>query len=215
MSVRYGILAVLDRRSMHGYDLRRELVSELGEEWAVNYGQVYTTLERLVRDGLVVQSDTVSVSDAPDRKLYTVTPAGRSELRRWFLTPVGGGEARRDELFAKVVLGLTSDVGVAEIIQVQRKGELHRIGELTALKETMDADLDLTEILQIDLFILRTEAVIRWLDTAESKISRAAAAGPGRVGPRSAGVVDRFEGDAAQRDSGKTRARGEEVKGGS
>ena len=53
---------------MHGYDVRRELESELGSEWSVTYGQVYTTLERLVRDGLVVQSDTVAGADAPDRK---------------------------------------------------------------------------------------------------------------------------------------------------
>ena len=60
MSVKHGLLAVLDRHSMHGYDLRRELEVELGPEWAVNYGQIYSTLERLVRDGLVVQSETVS-----------------------------------------------------------------------------------------------------------------------------------------------------------
>ena len=90
MSVKYGLLAVLDRHSMHGYDLRRELEVELGPEWAVNYGQIYSTLERLVRDGLVVQSETVSSAEAPDRKLYTVTPGGRAELREWFLTPVGG-----------------------------------------------------------------------------------------------------------------------------
>ena len=73
MSVKHGILAVLERRSMHGYELRRDLEDELGPAWAVNYGQIYTTLERLVRDGLVVQSETVSTADAPDRKLYTVT----------------------------------------------------------------------------------------------------------------------------------------------
>ena len=79
MSVKHGLLAVLDRRSMHGYELRKELVDGLGPEWNVNYGQVYSTLERLVRDGLCVQSETVSVADAPDRKLYTVTPAGRAD----------------------------------------------------------------------------------------------------------------------------------------
>ncbi len=81
MSVKHGLLAVLNRRSMHGYELRKELVDGLGPEWNVNYGQVYSTLERLVRDGLCVQSETVSVVDAPDRKLYTVTPAGRAELQ--------------------------------------------------------------------------------------------------------------------------------------
>lgn len=193
MSVRHGILAVLDRRSMHGYDLRRELESELGAGWAINYGQVYTTLERLVRDGLVVQSDTVSVSDAPDRKLYTVTPAGRTALRQWFLTPVQGGETRRDELFAKIVLGLTHEVGVTDIIQAQRKSELHRIGEMTALKASLDPALDLAEVLQLDLSILRTEAVIRWLDIAESKIGKVEATSPDTLRirdtePRAAGA---------------------------
>jgi len=177
MSVRFGILAVLDRQSMHGYDVRREIESDLGSEWSVNYGQVYSTLERLVRDGLVVQSDTVAVTDAPDRKLYTVTPAGRTALKEWFLTPVGAGETHRDEIFAKLMLGVTSEIDVSDIIQVQRKSELRRIAELTSLKESMDPALDLAEVLQLDLLILRTEAVIRWLEIAESKIARAAVSG--------------------------------------
>lgn len=181
MSVRFGILAMLDHRSMYGYDIRRELECELGPEWSVNYGQVYSTLERLVRDGLVVQSDTVSVGDAPDRKLYTVTPAGRDELGEWFLTPASAGETHRDELFAKLMLGRRSGIDVADIMQVQRKGELRRIAELTALKESMDTAADLSEVLRLDLMILRTEAVIRWLEIAESKIARAAGA-RGRAG---------------------------------
>lgn len=186
MSVRFGILAILDRRSMHGYDIRRELESNLGSEWSVNYGQVYSTLERLVRDGLVVQSDTVSVVDAPDRKLYTVTPEGRAALKRWFLTPAGAGEAHRDELFAKLMLGMASDVDVSDIIHAQRKSELRRIAELTSLKESMDPALDLPEVLQLDLLILRTEAVIRWLEIAESKIERASAS----AGPGASGVIE-------------------------
>ncbi|MDZ4170085.1 MAG: PadR family transcriptional regulator [Coriobacteriia bacterium] len=175
MSVKYGLLAALDRRSMHGYELRRELEDALGAEWSVNYGQVYSTLERLVRAGLCVQSETVSVADAPDRKLYTVTPAGRAELRRWFLSPTDGCEAGRDELFAKVVLGLTGDVEVFDVIQAQRKGLLRRIGSLTGLKEELDAELDFTEVLQVDLSIAKTEAVIHWLDAAEARIGRAQA----------------------------------------
>jgi DNA-binding PadR family transcriptional regulator len=189
MSVRYGMMALLDRRSMHGYEIRRELESDLGPEWAVNYGQVYSTLERLVRDGLVVRSDTVPGSDAPDRKLYTLTPAGRAELRGWFLTPVGGNDLRRDELFAKIVLGLTSDVDVGQIIQVQRKCELRLMGELTAAKECRDPVLDLPEVLQLDMAILRTEATVRWLDSAEARIGKAAAGIPGKVPVRDSFAV--------------------------
>jgi DNA-binding PadR family transcriptional regulator len=189
VSVKYGILAVLDRHSMHGYDLRRELETELGPEWTVNYGQVYSTLERLVRDELVVQSETVSSSDAPDRKLYTVTPAGRADLRRWFLTPVASGATGRDELYAKVVLGLSSDVDVEQIVQAQRKEELRRIASLTKLKDGLDTDLDLPAVLDLDLAILKTESIIKWLDTAEARIRKAASSdgvalrrGPGGLG---------------------------------
>jgi DNA-binding PadR family transcriptional regulator len=173
MSVKHGLLAMLDRRSMHGYELRRELADGLGAEWNVNYGQVYSTLERLVRDGLCVQSETVPVADAPDRKLYTVTPAGRAELRCWYLSPTEGLETGRDELYAKVVLGLTGGVAVSDVIQAQRKGLLRRIGLLTELKERLDPELELIEVLQVDLSIAKTDALIRWLDAAEARIGRA------------------------------------------
>ena len=174
MSVKYGLLALLNRQSMHGYDMRRELADELGAEWTVNYGQIYSTLERLVRDGLVVQSETLSSEDAPDRKLYTVTPAGRARLRQWFLTPTDAAETGRDELYAKVLLGLRGDVDIGDVVQAERKGQLKRIGHLTALKEQLDPELDLSAVLYLDMSIMRTEAIIRWLDTAESRILKAA-----------------------------------------
>jgi len=176
MSVKHGLLAVLERRSMHGYELRRELIDELGDAWAVNYGQIYSTLERLVRDGLLVQSETLTSTDAPDRKLYTVTPAGRAELRGWFLSPVEGTEVGRDELFAKVILGLTSDVDVEQLIQAQRKGQLRRIALLTELKGTLDPDLEMAALLQTDLSIAKADAVVHWLDSAESRIRKATGA---------------------------------------
>jgi len=178
MSVKYGVLALLNRRSMHGYELGHELQDELGPGWAVNYGQIYTTLERLARDGLVVQSETVATSDAPNRKLYTVTPAGRTELRQWFLTAEDGAEPGREELYAKIMLALTGDVDFQDVIQAQRKGQLRRIGQLTELKEQLDPELELGTVLQLDMFILKTEAVLRWLDTSEAKIKRSAAARP-------------------------------------
>lgn len=181
MSVKHGLLAILDRRSMHGYELRRELEDELGPGWAVNYGQIYSTLERLERDGLVVHSETVSSSEAPDRKLYTVTPAGRAELRFWFLAPTTATESPRDELYARIALALTGGVDVDDVIQAQRKTHLRRIGKLTELKEQYDAEIDLTALLQLDLSIAKTEAVIRWLDAAESKIRKAVASAPSGV----------------------------------
>jgi DNA-binding PadR family transcriptional regulator len=163
---------------MHGYELRRELADGLGSAWALNYGQVYSTLERLMRDGLVVQSETVASADAPDRKLYTITPAGRSELRNWFLTPADGAETGRDELYAKILLSLTSDVPSDEVFQAQRRGQLRRIALLTELKERLDPQLELAEVLQADLSIAKTDAAIKWLGTAEAKLKKAAASSP-------------------------------------
>ena len=183
MSVKHGLLALLDRQSMHGYELRRELIDELGPEWAINYGQIYATLQRLVRDGLVVQSETVPSKDAPDRKLYTVTPAGRSHLRQWFLTPIDGFEAGRDELFAKILLGLTGAVEIGQVIQVERKAQLRRIGQLTSLKEQLDSQLELPSVLHLDLSIMKIEAAIRWLDAAESRVHKTASDGVGGVVP--------------------------------
>jgi len=198
MSVKHGLLAVLNRRSMHGYELRKELVDGLGPEWNVNYGQIYSTLERLVRDGLCVQSETVSVSDAPDRKLYTVAPAGRSELRNWFLTPTDGAEAGRDELYAKIALGLTGDVDVVQVIQAQRKGLLRRIGVLTSLKEQLDPELDLTAMLQVDLSIAKTDAIIRWLDTAKVAVSAPRGVAAGRRRKRPDSLESELEPDAVE-----------------
>jgi len=181
MSVRHGLLAILNRRSMHGYELRRELIDELGPEWTVNYGQIYSTLERLVRDGLVVQSETVTTAEAPDRKLYTVTPAGRTALRQWFLAPPEGVETGRDELFAKIALALTGDVDVEQVIHAQRKGQLRAIGLLTELKEQLDPDLDLAAMLYADLSIAKTDAVLRWLDNAEARIRKAARNSPSGI----------------------------------
>jgi len=171
---------------MHGYELGHELQDELGSGWAVNYGQIYSTLERLARDGLVVQSETVATSDAPDRKLYTVTPAGRTELRQWFLTADESAEPGREELHAKIMLALTGDVDFQDVIQAQRKGQLRRIGQLTELKEQLDPELELGTVLQLDMFILKTEAVLRWLDTSEAKIKKSAAARPDGVAASSA-----------------------------
>lgn len=198
MSVKYGLLSILNRRSMHGYELRRELADELGAEWAVNYGQIYSTLERLTRKGLVVHSETVSSAEAPDRKLYTVTPAGRTELRNWLLSPTDGVESARDELYAKVVLALTSDVDVQDVIQVERKGQMRRIGMLTEAKERLDPEVELTAVLQLDMAIMKTESLLRWLDAAEAKVRKAAAGGADGV-TRSGAASRAVIGEAAER----------------
>lgn len=172
MSVKYGILAILSRRPFHGYELKQEIETELGVNWSINYGQIYTTLDRLERDGLVVQSVTVAVSDAPDRKLYTITPAGQDELNKWFLNPITKIDNLRDEFYAKVVLSLTSNISTEDVLQIQRKAELQKLHELTKLKEEADPAIELPWIMQLDLAILHTEATMRWLNLCEVRLKK-------------------------------------------
>lgn len=172
MSIKYGILAILSRRPFYGYELKQELETELGVNWSINFGQIYTTLDRLERDMLVVLSDTVTVSDAPDRKLYTITPAGISELNKWFLCPITKIDNFRNELYAKVILSLTSNIPTDDVLQVQRKAELQKLHELTNLKEKADQAIEIPWVLQLDLAILQTEAKLRWLSMCEARLSK-------------------------------------------
>jgi len=172
MSIKYGILAILSRRPFHGYELKQEIEAELGTNWSVNYGQIYKTLDRLERDNLVIQSNVEVRFDAPDRKVYTITPAGRDELNKWFLSPLTKIDNLRDEFYAKVILSLTSTISTDDVLQVQRKAELQKLHELTNLKEEADQAIELPWILQLDLAILHTEATLRWLNMCEVRLRK-------------------------------------------
>ena len=91
MSVRQALLALLEQGPMYGYQLRAEFEQRTGATWPLNVGQVYTTLTRLERDGLVE-------GRAGDRRrgatsIYRVTDAGRDEVAAWFTTPVAAHPA--------------------------------------------------------------------------------------------------------------------------
>lgn len=172
MSIKHGILAILSRRPFYGYELKQELEAELGANWSVNYGQIYKTLDRLERDNFIIQSDVEVRLDAPDRKVYTITPAGRDELNKWFLSPLTKIDNLRDEFYAKVILSLTSTVSTDDVLQVQRKAELQKLHELTNLKEEADQAIELPWILQLDLAILHTEATLRWFNMCEVRLRK-------------------------------------------
>ncbi len=172
MSVKHGILAIIARHPLHGYELRQELESELGPGWAVNFGQIYTTLERLERDGLVLKSDAGKEAGPRDRKLYTITPAGQHELKGWFMSPIAGAENLRDELYAKVMLSFSSAVPTTDVIHAQRKEELRKMHELTQTKRQADPLLDLPLILKLDRSIIQAEGTLRWLNMCEARLKK-------------------------------------------
>lgn len=176
MSIRHGLLALLERGPSHGYQLRSEFDTATGATWPLNVGQVYSTLDRLERDGLVAQDGP---PDADGRIAYRITDVGQAELRGWFATPVNAKGAPRDELAIKLALAVTTPgVDVLRVVQLQRTATMTGLQELTRLKaRATDGTADLAWSLVLDALVFRAEAEIRWLDHCEARVARAAAAG--------------------------------------
>src|SRR5262252_9476764 len=137
MSVKHGLLALLQRGARYGYQLRAEFETATGGTWPLNIGQVYTTLARLERDGLV---RALPESDGGQRP-YEITDTGRAELTLWFASPIARGDRPRDELAIKLALAITTPgVDVRSVVQTQRTATMHTLQELTRLKATADTD---------------------------------------------------------------------------
>ena len=169
MSVRHGLLALLERGTRYGYQLRTEFESATGGTWPLNIGQVYTTLSRLERDGLV---RALPESDGGQRP-YEITDDGRVELTLWFATPVEPADRPRDELAIKLALALTTPgVDVRAVVQTQRTATVRQLQELTRLKAADPTVDDLAWRLVLEAMVFRTEAEVRWLDHCEASIAR-------------------------------------------
>jgi DNA-binding PadR family transcriptional regulator len=166
MSVRHGLLALLERGARYGYQLRAEFEDSTGGTWPLNIGQVYTTLNRLERDGLVHALPPGEGGQRP----YGITDLGRTELTLWFATPIARGDRPRDELAIKLALALTTPgVDVRTVVQTQRTATMRALQEYTRLKRT---DADLPWRLVIDAMIYQSEAELRWLDHCEAALVR-------------------------------------------
>ena len=172
MSVRHALLALLSEGPKYGLQLREEFEARTGEVWPLNVGQVYTTLQRLERDGLV-ESDG-EPDDGP-QKSFRITPAGGDELAGWLRTPPDLASPPRDELVMKVLVATTvPGVDVHEVIQAHRRYLVQLMQQWTRIKEE-EAGSDLNLALVVDAELFRLDAVVRWLDAADGRIKRAGA----------------------------------------
>ncbi|GAA1391856.1 PadR family transcriptional regulator [Luteococcus peritonei] len=170
MSVRQSLLALLGERPRHGYELKSEFDRRTGGSWPLNIGQVYTTLERLERDGLVQRGE----ADDEGRVVHSITPAGRAEVDEWFANPVAMNNPPRNELAIKIALAVTlDDVDVAALIQTQRRASLENLQAFTRARRQADPD-DLAWQLVIESLIHTADAEVRWLDHCEAAALRAA-----------------------------------------
>ena len=181
MSIRHALLALLSEGPKYGLQLRQEFESRTGEVWPLNVGQVYTTLQRLERDGLVVSDDT---TEEGPQKVFRITAEGKAELAGWLRTPPDLSSPPRDELVIKVLIAARlPGVDVHEVIQEHRRYLVQLMQEWTRLKEYA-ADRDLEFALVVDAELFRLDSVVRWLDAADGRIKRAAVDGPARMPSR-------------------------------
>ncbi len=176
MSVRYALLALLSEGPKYGLQLRQEFEARTGEVWPLNVGQVYTTLQRLERDGLVESND--AAEEGP-QKGFGITKDGEEELSQWLRTPPDLSSPPRDELVIKVLVALrVPGIEVHQVIQVHRRYLVELMQQWTRLKED-EAEFDLGFALVVDAELFRLDSVVRWLDAADGRLRRVAADPPG------------------------------------
>jgi DNA-binding PadR family transcriptional regulator len=172
VSIRHALLALLSEGPKYGLQLRQEFEAKTGEVWPLNVGQVYTTLQRLERDGLVESDD--AAEEGP-QKGFHITEEGVEELAIWLRTPPDFSSPPRDELVIKVLVALgLPGVDVHEVIQLHRRYIVQLMQQWTRLKED-EAGFDIQFALVVDAELFRLDSVVKWLDTADGRLKRAAA----------------------------------------
>ena len=183
MSVRHALLALLSEGPKYGLRLQQEFEERTGEVWPLNVGQVYITLQRLERDGLVASDDE---SEAGPQKRFTITPAGSAELDGWLRTPAGDIPPPRDELVIKVLISLrVPGADVHDIVQVHRRHMIELMQRYWRLKaEAAEDDIGLSLVADAEMF--RLDGIVRWLDAADARLKLRPAPDPAR--PAAAGV---------------------------
>jgi len=172
MSVRLSLLAILAQGPCYGYQLRSEFERRTGSSSSLNVGQIYSTLERLERDGFVTRGEV-----AKDGHVYwEITDAGRGEARAWLTTPVQRNAGTRDELAIKLALAATlPGVDVGDIIRAQQSTSAARLESLRHARFDGDAAGGPEELawkIVTDASIFAAEAEVRWLDHIEEQLGR-------------------------------------------
>ena len=174
MSIPNSLLALLAEGPRYGAQLKSDFEARTGGTWPLNVGQVYTTLNRLERDGLVAAD---GLPDDEGKIRYRLTEGGAEAAASWWSTPVARQPAPRSELAIKLALAVTSPgVDVTSVVQVQRRAALTYLQDLTRLKRApAPGDNDLAWYLVLEHLIFTTEGEVRWLDHVEATLARARA----------------------------------------
>ncbi len=165
VSVSLTLLGLLKREPSYGYDLKRAYDAYFARGKPLSFGQVYTTLSRLARDGLAVAGPPEH-GDGPDRKRYSITDAGMAEIDAWLTTPLEPEPHLQPVLFAKVTLALMLDCPADSYLDAQRVAHIRRMRELTQLK----SGGSLVDTMLADYGLFHLEADLRWIDLTAARL---------------------------------------------
>jgi DNA-binding PadR family transcriptional regulator len=165
MSVPLTLLGLLEREPSHGYDLKRDYDTFFGRGKPLPYGQVYSTLSRLSRDGLAI-AGPAEPGEGPERKRYAITDLGVAEVEKWLCEPAAPEPHLQTVLFAKVVLSLMLGKPAGRYLDTQRAAHLQRMRELTALKQKGN----IVDVLLADHGLYHLEADLRWIDHTVARL---------------------------------------------
>lgn len=169
MSIAHTLLGLLETGPRHGYDLKRTYDERFGQDKPLPYGQVYSTLSRLLRNGLI-EATGVEAGEGPDRKRYAITDAGVTDLAEWLGSPEPPASYLHNVLYTKVVLALLSGRSATDVLDVQRAAHLRTMRELTQRK----ASGDLADTLICDHALFHLEADLRWLELTAARLEELA-----------------------------------------
>ncbi len=169
MSVREGLLALLAEGPRNGHQLKTEFEAVTGGVWLLNVGQVYTTLDRLARDGLVTRARSDGESDAHGKR-YELTAAGREELAGWWQLVPADEPPPRDELMLKVLFATTLGPAHALAVLTEQRTALLALLQAHRRASRTKTDEDVATAMVRDALIVRAEADLRWLDLCEARL---------------------------------------------
>ena len=176
--MRHALLALLSDGPSYGWKMRQDFEARTGEVWPVN-GQVYTTLQRLERDGLI-ESDEAETDGAQRR--FQLTADGRTELDRWLQTPPDLSAPLREDLVVKVMVALGIEgIDTRRLLQVHRRHLVEIMRDYARVKDASPSDVNLAMVADAEMF--RLDAQVRWLDSVESRLSETGAPPPREAEP--------------------------------
>ncbi|MCC3778429.1 PadR family transcriptional regulator [Streptomyces sp. UNOB3_S3] len=167
MSIAHTLLGLLEAGPRHGYDLKRAFDERFGHDRPLHYGQVYSTMSRLLKNGLV-EVDGIEAGGGPERKRYAITDAGVTDVEQWLGRPEKPEPYLQSTLYTKVVLALLTGRPADSILDAQRSEHLRLMRDLTRRKSSGD----LADQLICDHALFHLEADLRWLELTAARLDR-------------------------------------------